>query len=58
MEIKRVGIIGCGKIFPRHVQAIESNSDYELKAICDINSDILFEQKQRLLLVPQTEHCF
>jgi UDP-N-acetyl-2-amino-2-deoxyglucuronate dehydrogenase len=48
MEIKRVGIIGCGKIFPRHVQAIESNSDYELKAICDINSDILFEQNQTL----------
>ena len=26
----KVGIIGCGGIFPRHIEAIESNSNFEL----------------------------
>ena len=35
---RRVGIIGCGTIFDRHVEAIEGNSDaYELVAVCDID---------------------
>ena len=33
----QVGIIGCGVIFDRHMQAITANSqDYELVALCDI----------------------
>jgi UDP-N-acetyl-2-amino-2-deoxyglucuronate dehydrogenase len=35
----RVGIIGCGMIFDRHVEAIKANQDFfELAAICDIDS--------------------
>tara|TARA_R110002126_G_scaffold231929_4_gene376491 strand:- start:416 stop:1420 length:1005 start_codon:yes stop_codon:yes gene_type:complete len=38
---KRVGIIGCGKILPRHVEAIHDNQEYELVSICDTNKDSL-----------------
>jgi UDP-N-acetyl-2-amino-2-deoxyglucuronate dehydrogenase len=31
----KVGIIGCGGIFPRHIEAIKSNSNFELISICD-----------------------
>ncbi|KKQ35140.1 MAG: oxidoreductase domain-containing protein [Candidatus Nomurabacteria bacterium GW2011_GWB1_37_5] len=34
----RVGIIGCGMIFDRHIEAINSNSDhFVLVSICDID---------------------
>jgi len=35
--LNKVGIIGCGKIFPRHIEAINENDDYELISICDID---------------------
>ncbi|PJE62894.1 hypothetical protein COU88_02495 [Candidatus Roizmanbacteria bacterium CG10_big_fil_rev_8_21_14_0_10_39_6] len=36
----RVGIIGCGMIFDRHVEAINANSEYfELVSICDIDKN-------------------
>ena len=38
--IKKVGIIGCGKIFPRHLEAIEQNDDFVLSAVCDLNNTI------------------
>jgi len=35
----KVGIIGCGMIFDRHIQAITANTEnYELVALCDIDS--------------------
>ena len=35
----KVGIIGCGMIFDRHIQAITANTDsYELVALCDTDS--------------------
>lgn len=35
----KVGIIGCGVIFDRHMQAITANpDDYELIALCDIDT--------------------
>lgn len=38
MAKKRVGIIGCGAIFDRHLEAIKTNpNDYELVALCDID---------------------
>ena len=37
----RVGIIGCGKIFPRHIEAINKNKDYHLNSICDTNRQTL-----------------
>jgi UDP-N-acetyl-2-amino-2-deoxyglucuronate dehydrogenase len=34
----KVGIIGCGMIFDRHLEAIHANSDhFELVALCDID---------------------
>ena len=36
--IYKVGIIGCGNIFQRHLEAIKENSEhYSLVAICDVN---------------------
>lgn len=39
--VNKVGIIGCGKIFPRHLQAVNTNSNYKLIAICDNNQEKL-----------------
>lgn len=34
----RIGIVGCGKIFDRHIEAITANAnDFELVALCDID---------------------
>lgn len=34
----RIGIIGCGTIFDRHIEAISANSDhFELVALCEID---------------------
>jgi len=32
----RVGIVGCGKILPRHMEAIEKNDNFSLISVCDI----------------------
>mgnify|MGYP003651013588 CR=1 FL=1 len=34
-----VGIIGCGKIFPRHIEAINQNDNFNLIAVCDIDKE-------------------
>jgi predicted dehydrogenase len=36
----KVGIVGCGGIFPRHLEAIESNSNFELISLCDIQTTL------------------
>lgn len=38
--IKKVAIIGCGKILPRHLEAIEQNDNFVLAAACDTNNTI------------------
>ena len=44
---RRVGIIGCGRVFPRHVEAIESNPyHFELVAVCDIDETTLRNRKK------------
>lgn len=37
----KVGIIGCGGIFPRHIEAIEANSNFELVSVCDIQKSLV-----------------
>ena len=37
----KVGIIGCGAILPRHLEAIEQNDNFELKAVCDIQDSLV-----------------
>jgi len=39
--MKKVGVIGCGAILRRHVEAIEKNSNFQLVAVCDNQRDIL-----------------
>ena len=56
MKIKNVGIIGCGKIFRRHIEAIESNDSYKLVAICDTNKQILSEKAKVLSVDSFTEY--
>jgi UDP-N-acetyl-2-amino-2-deoxyglucuronate dehydrogenase len=41
MKSKKVGIIGCGKIFPRHLEAIQGNPDYELVGVCDVDKELV-----------------
>lgn len=42
--MRKVGIIGCGHILPRHIESIEQNSDhFELVALCDIDKEALEE---------------
>ena len=37
-EKHKIGIIGCGVIFERHIEAIKANSNhFELVALCDID---------------------
>jgi UDP-N-acetyl-2-amino-2-deoxyglucuronate dehydrogenase len=38
---RKVLIIGCGAIFPRHLEAINNNQDYELVGVCDNQSYIV-----------------
>lgn len=37
----KVGIIGCGGIFPRHIEAIESNKKFKLVSLCDIQTSLV-----------------
>ena len=36
----KTGIIGCGKILPRHLEAISLNSNFELISLCDIQKSL------------------
>lgn len=48
----RVGIIGCGMIFDRHIEAIKLNKKhFELVSICDIDEKIL-KDKSLLYKIP------
>jgi len=43
MKKHKVGIIGCGAILPRHIESIESNDNFELVSLCDIQEDLVKE---------------
>jgi len=45
--MRRVGIIGCGSILRRHVEAIKSSRSYELVALSDIQESILLDAFNR-----------
>jgi predicted dehydrogenase len=48
MKQYKVGIIGCGAIFPRHLEAIQANNNFELKAICDIQESLVKSISKKL----------
>jgi UDP-N-acetyl-2-amino-2-deoxyglucuronate dehydrogenase len=56
MSKYKVGIIGCGAIFNRHLEGIEANDDFELVAICDINEGLVESLGDRLGVDYYTEH--
>lgn len=39
MKIFRVGIVGCGTIFPMHAQSLKNIRNARLAAVCDIKKD-------------------
>ncbi len=39
MDKMRVGIIGCGKIFPMHAVSVSKLENAELAAVCDVKED-------------------
>ena len=34
-----IGIIGCGRIFNKHLSAIKKNKNFNLSAICDVDAN-------------------
>jgi len=44
----RFGIIGCGRVSPKHVEALANNfSKAELVALCDLEEEKAYELKHR-----------
>jgi len=39
MTSYKVGIVGCGNIFPMHAQSIVTREDAQLVAVCDVKKD-------------------
>ena len=52
----KVGIIGCGGIFPRHIEAIEANSDFELVSVCDIQKLLVKSLGKRYKVPSYTDY--
>tara|TARA_R110002020_G_scaffold209885_5_gene415861 strand:+ start:1766 stop:2776 length:1011 start_codon:yes stop_codon:yes gene_type:complete len=52
----KVGIIGCGGIFPRHIEAIESNSNFKLVSICDIQKSLVKSLGKRYKVPSYTDY--
>lgn len=48
MSKLRVGIVGCGKIFPMHAYSLKDRDDVELVAISDLNEEKLDQWTTRL----------
>jgi predicted dehydrogenase len=46
MDKIKFAIIGCGRIAYRHIEAIETNEDAELAALCDLNIDRANERNE------------
>ena len=39
METIKYALIGCGRISPNHIMAVQNNKEIELRAVCDLNKD-------------------
>lgn len=52
----KVGIIGCGAILPRHIEAIESNPEFELVALCDVQSQLIKSLGKRYKVTTYTDY--
>lgn len=47
MQSYKVGILGCGAILNRHVESIESNENFDLISVCDIQENLASEIAKR-----------
>ena len=56
MKKYKVGIIGCGAILPRHLEAIDFNDDFELKSVCDIQEVLVKSLSKRLKVSSYTDY--
>ena len=52
----KVGIIGCGGIFPRHIEAIEANMNFELISVCDIQKSLVKSLGKRYKVPSYTDY--
>jgi UDP-N-acetyl-2-amino-2-deoxyglucuronate dehydrogenase len=56
MKKYKIGIIGCGAILPRHLEAIELNSNFKLTAVCDIQEILVKSISKRLKVKAYTDY--
>ena len=56
MKKYKVGIIGCGAILPRHLEAIESNDNFELVAVCDIQKELVKSVGKKYNVLSYTDY--
>jgi predicted dehydrogenase len=56
MKKYKVGIVGCGAILPRHLEAIELNNEFELTAVCDIQEVLVKSLSKRLKVKAYTDY--
>ena len=52
-KVYNVAIVGCGKILPRHLEAIEENKNFSLTCVCDVD-----ETKYKHIKVNKSEMNF
>lgn len=52
----KVGIIGCGAILPRHIEAIEALPNFELVALCDIQPSLVKSLGKRYKVPSYTDY--
>jgi len=56
MHKLRVGIVGCGNIFPMHAISVKKNDTLELVAVCDIKKDRLEKESKRFDAKPYDDY--
>lgn len=56
MKKYKVGIVGCGAILPRHLEAIDFNDEFELTAVCDIQEVLVKSLSKRLKIKAYTDY--
>lgn len=47
-QMKKIGIVGCGRILARHIEAIQANAGLEIACVCDVNPARLQKISQQL----------
>lgn len=56
MKQYKVGVIGCGAILPRHIEAISANKNFTLKALCDIQKPLVKSLGKRYKVDTYTDY--